>query len=630
MSSFFIFLLNKRMDYHNSAGRKRPRYSMNSSNAGPLQHQRTSTWGIYSSNNANIDPAYPQQNAIINLPPAQVVLMTELGGNEDIKQFKGGEMDIELSAGLGGCQRVISDGFYDTNGYYNFTEENCFVQLLAYRFRPNPSDTTKQFVECISCYIDMGTLKLSIEENNNLKPEIALKRLQEELCFALTGQQCIGWPRFCMWNSSRAPSNTYRSSDCKPWMPQGNPVDNSFGNDGFALFQQTIPPLLTVTLTGCRQITINLNPDYVDYCTLNYGKSDPWFFQLMTPRINGILDQGSIPMNGYVNPSFIDGNHGWFERGPFCFGFGFLNYNTGEYVDIYKLNNWTISNFTNTIGNDFNVNPITQINYDVANPWSDIYTFCQSRYLQATVVASMPCTLCASRFYFIRSRELSLNQVKPFVGSTSQSGPVDTMAILWDEVLEGNRRRDITGTIGEDNGTCTNFTKELNPLYNQNRVSIQIIDEWATNSLVGGSNIGNRTLQNEYADSDIIKDNAVYKAIYAPLFYTILDQNANPLDPILSGFPYTIYSPYAPRWITSTSPYNVQFDVRRYCRNRCLLTFKICLNDPFNWQTIPGDISTFLPYDEVVTKLWGTSRIEDGEEKPGNDKVLFMSLIGFK
>lgn len=619
--------------------RKRPRYNVNSTNAGPLQRQRNSTWGIYNTASAYIAPEYPQQNAIINLPPSESVLFLELGGNENIQSMKAGETSVALSAGLGGCQRIIADGVYDSNGYYNFTEENCFVQLLAYRFKINPSDNTKQYVECCSCYIDMTALKLALSASDGAgNDDVVLKRLQEELCFALVGQQCISWPRFCMWNSSIAPGGCNRSSNCKPWMPQGNPVDNSFNNQGFSMFQQTIPPLLLVQLTGLRQLTFSLNPAYTTYCQDTFGISYPWFFQLMTPRTQGVLDQGDIPMSLYVNSTLIDGNHGWFERGPYCFGFGYLNYNTSEYVDVYKLNNWTTSQFANTIGGDFTSNPTRQINYDATNPWYDINIFCASRFLLPVVVANMPCSLSASRFYFVTSREASLNQVKSFVSSSSQPAPYDTIAMLWDNPLHGNVMRDTTGNIGEDEGLCSNFIKEMNPMFNQDRMSLHIIDEWASSSLVGGSSQANRHVQCEYSDVCSLKDNAVYNALYKALAMNPTpptNQNGVAINPITSGFPFAIYSPYVPRWMSTTTfdtttGFNVQFDVRRYCRNRCLVSFSyLNSSTPYTWLSLPGDIATYKPYGNVVSQLWNSSKIEDGELKSGNESIYFMRLIGF-
>ena len=622
--------------------RKRARFSVNSTNAGPLQAQRTMSWGPYSHSASFINPYYPQQNAIIQLPPSESVLINELGGNESLTNYQAGSCDTDLSAGLGGCQKVIEDGFYDNNGIFNITEEGSFVQLLAYRFTHYSDVPETSFVECLSCYIDMGAIKLNLS-SPNIRPEVVIKQLQEEISFALICQQAISWPRFCMWSSVFAGTKFTRlACDCKPWMPQGNPVDESFINNAFSLFFQdgSIPPLINVTLTGMRQLTFSLNKDYLDYANETYGiNSAQWFFQLMTPRTNGILDQGEVPMSSYVNTSLVDGYHGWFNRNPFTFGFGYRKFNSSAnssvYCDIYDLNNWTSTNFANTIGKDFS----TQFNvipYDASKPFFHINEFCKSRYLTPVVTANMPCSMSASRYYFLTSSYISTKQVRPFISTTASSGPTDTVGILWDNAIDGNIPRDITGDMGQSSGNVSMFIKEINPMFNLSRFNFLILDEWSTNTLNGGGYITNRTIQSVNNNTANVKDEAVYEAVYTALRSTATpptDQNGTSINPIWDGIPYDLYSPYEPRWMTFTEDdhangYNVQFDIRRYCRNRCLVNFSYKNNSaPFDDYTIPPEISTFKPYSIVVNQLWGQSTIEDGEEKPADKKVHFMRLI---
>lgn len=644
----FYFPFFKKMAENNM--RKRSRFSVNNTNAGPLERQRTISWGPYSHSSSFINPYYPQQNSIINLPPAESVLINELGGNESIQNNQAGNCDTSLSAGLGGCQKVIEDGFYDNNGYFNFTEEGSFVQLLAYRFRrTNTNPNTQQSVECISCYIDMGTLKLNIE-NKDIKTEVIIKQLQEEISFALTGSQSISWPRFCMWNSVTAPSLTRKSYACSPWLPQANPVDDSMLNNAFALFfQTTIPPLVLVKLTGMRQLTITLNPDYVSYCNTNYPPygSSNWLFQLLTPRTDGLLNISSSTGNltrpplpsEYLNVGLLDGKHGWFQRNPYTFGFGFRKYvesGRSYFCDIYEYNNWDKSNFLSTIGSDFVINQPTIITYDPTRPYYDMNQFAKTRFLQPLVVANMPCSMSASRYYLLTSSYISSKQVRPFISTTTSSGPTDTIGIMWDNVINGNIPRDISGSLGEDTGNMSFFIKEINPMFNNDRFNLIIYDEWYTRSLSGGGYISNRTLQAVNNNTANLKDQAIYNAIYIPLYSTTTpptNQNGTIIEPTWSGIPYDLYSPYAPSWMKFDSDshgngYNVQFDVRRYCRNRCLVSFQYKnSSEPVVDRTPTSSLSTFKPYNIIVQNLWGTSNIEDGEEKPSDKKVHFMRLI---
>lgn len=622
-------------DYN--ANRKRARYTINSTNAGPLNQQRNSTWGIYATGSTFINPYYPQQNSIIQLPPSEAMLMNELGGNQSLTNQQGGQSNVYLSAGLGGCQKAISHGLFDQNGYYNFTEENSIVQLLAYRFKPNPLNNNTQFVECVSCLIDMGALKLNLTNAKNVssRNEI-IQRLQQELCFALICQQAISWPRFCMWNSSIAPGGTNQACNCKPWMPQGNPVDDSFGNDGFTCFSQNIPPLLNIRLTGLSQLTISVNLYYINYVFNTYGVFHPWMIQLMTPRLNGVLDKGVVPMSNYINSTLVDGNHGWFRRGCYVFGFGYFNDELNSYSDIYEKNNWSTTQFSNTIGYDFSVNPTQLIPYDPLNDWKDINIFCKSRFLQFVVVANMPCTLTSSRFYYITSHELSLNQVKSFISSVDKPGPSNTIGILWDDVINGNNARNISGYFGYDEGKYSYLVKELNPMFNQQHISLNIISEWQPNSFMT-NDVQIQVLRNENSNLFNVKNNSVYKACYIPFISGTppTDQNGVVINPIIKGIPYSIYVPYIPPWMDASTVdpaigFNNQFDILKYCRNRCLVSFSYKNNSaPYIYITSPTEISTIKPYEDISNSYWQSTLLQDGNEKPAATKVHLTRIIGF-
>lgn len=602
--------------------RKRPRTSSGLGMREAPNVQRSSGWGPYSTSSTN--PYYPQQGSTINLPPCQGSFITELGGSGPEGGSVGGAISngssYTLSAGLGGCQKLIEDGFFDNNALYNFTEENNFVQLLLFdlysvsdiEFIPQPR----------TCYIDFGALKLSLSNIGN-SPQQSLLRLQQEITFALTASFGISWPRFCMWNCSAfgTTGGFYVTTDNPYYYPQVNPVDDNNGDVNAAMFiQTTTPPMILCQLVGASQLAFSVNPAFQAA-----NPDHDYYIQLMTPRTKGFLDQGTYPLSQYVNQNLVNGNNGWFEKGPYLMGYGFRDFEDSTFHDIYDENDWGQDQFE-TLAQYFNGN--FPVFYSSGDYNSAANGFCGSLFLQKVTIGNMSMSLVASRYYSIRSAELSTNQVRPFISNTTSATPTDTLGILWDITLDGNVARDATGSSGgastTDSSSTTaifsGMTKEVNPMFCLNQYSLYLTNEW-------GDSPGNNSIliQGEDALAKTIKDSTVIQSDNLPIFHKLSDQDGNQIDPTIFGF-LAIYNSYAPAWKTLPSGatyYDSQFSILRLCRNRTLLRYFWTLDVPVTTASTPTATDGYAS----IVNLWGSQALVVGEQKPAETSVHFMTTI---
>lgn len=595
-----------------------------------ILRQRSSGWGPYSSYGGHI----PQGQSIIRLPPTESSFITELGGKgaDDglIGGTQGHNSSFQSSSGLGGCQRLIEDGLFDNNSLYTMTEENNFVQFLLYDFYKNTSTTI--VLQPRTCFIDLGgPLKLAISKKGSSLTE-EIQRLQQELTFALTASFGISWPRFCWWNLEYVyPGSPWKKSvDNHYYYPQCNPVDAKMGGDASgAMFIQSnsYPPLILVQLIGVSQLSFSINPDFVEL----YPDHD-FYMQLLTPRMEGIFSIGTYPAKTYLNPNLINGQNGWFEKGPYIFGFGFRDASTSLFHDIYDTD--TNPNATDSltfISQDFETTRVlTFASGTEADRIEITNNNCEARKLQKVVLANMPCTLINSRYYYIRSPELSVNQIMPFLSSVDAGAPGDTIGVLWDSLPQGNISRDISGEHGF--GFISTTAKEINPMFNQTNYSLFIETEWAE---VVGTNMqssSNLIIQGEDMKSKTIKDTTNHFSNYIPDIWKLVAVGGGTVNPTLSTFP-TIYDVYCPSWKTTadgSSNYDSQFDIEKLCRNRLLWNYYTSQDTPPTPTSVPPSTPPLKsPNYDNIQRIWSSTFVTAGTQKPSEKSVHFMRAIGF-
>lgn len=588
--------------------------------------QRTSGWGPYSQYGTRM----AQNKAIIRLPPTESSFITELGGtgvSDGISVgSQGPSVSFESSSGLGGCQRLIEDGFFDNNSYYTFTEENNFVQLLLYDFYKNSSTTIA--LQPRTCFIDMGgALKLALSKKGGSAGE-QIQRLQQEITFSLLASFGITWPRFCWWNLDTIyPGSPWKKSvDNQFYYPQANPTDDYFDgtSDVGAMFIQSADsvPLILVQLIGVSQLTFSINPAFQAA-----NPDHDFYLQLMTPRLDPIFTNGTYPASLYLNQNLINGQNGWFEKGPYVFGFGFWDASTSQFHDIYDTDTSPIATTPlEFIYNDFLSTTVLTF-FTEEDRITITNNNCEARKLQKIVIANFPFTLVNSRYNFIRSPELSSNQVIPFLSSTDAGAPGDTIGILWNDLTNGNLSRDISGHHGVN--VISTTAKEINPMFNQSLYTLFIETEWA--DVIGSSmqSSSNFIIQGEDSRSRALKDNTVFFSNRIPSIWKLLPIT---LDPTLESFP-TLYDGYCPAWKTtsdSSSNYDTQLDIQKFCRNRLLWNYLTTQASP-PLPTSAPDLTypTKSPNYDAIQQRWSSSFLTTGTLKPSEKSVHFMRAIGF-
>lgn len=585
--------------------------------------QRTAGWGPYAAMGPTVN-----MGAVIRLPPTESSFITELGGkgaDEGLGSVSMGNI-FQNNVGLGGCQRIIEDGMFDCNGYYTFTEENNFVQLILYDFYNREEDNV--YLQPRTCFIDLGgALKYSISKRGEAGGEgVQMSRLIDELIYTINASFGISWPRFCWWNNEiLAPLNAFKKScENEYYTPQSNPVDLNMGTVTAAMFQQrddAIPMILCQKI-GVNQLCFSINPAFQEA-----HPGHDFYLQLCTPRLSPIFTRGTYPAMKYLNPNLINGKNGWFRKGYFVFGFGYRDKFADEYFDIYQtesmMNSQIGDTALSTIADDFVTT--TTASFGSEETYAQVVNaLCTTRLLQKVVIANLPCTLTNSRYYAINSPELSTNQIMPFISSKDCGGTTEsTTGIIWNTVINGNRPRDITGKLGERfiSKTC----KEINPMFNLTNYTLTISTE------LGGlieSNQSQTIIEGEDAKTKLIKDSTLFFSNRIPITYEIKDISGNTIDPQIISFP-DCYDSLAPDWMISTNGnYDTQFDIEKVCRNRLLIRY-----DTVDWgeETPSPDVAPNINYGNYkkINDLWNSSLLTYGLEKTSEKSVHFMRAVGF-
>lgn len=620
-------------------------FTSNDLSQSSIVNQRTGGWGPY----ASYTPV--DDSTVTRLPPTESSFMTELGGwGADDNVIQGGQSrkTFHNSSGLNGCQRLISDGLFDCNGYYTFTEENNFVQLVLYDFyKPDEMGTEIQ-LQPRTCFIDLGgPLKLALSNRGDGDAE-QMKRLIQELVYTINASFGTCWPRFCWWNNEvLCPGSDWKKScDNQYYYPQANPVDDNMdGNLAAAMFIQDPAnvPLILCQIIGVSQLCFSINPAFQAL----YTQHD-FYLQLMTPRMSPIFTNGNYPAKPYLNPNLINGCNGWFCKGPYVFGFGFRDSETrgadgmfieddgcgggsqllgGDgFTDIYGPSFISTAEL-DLMGGDFT--ETTTITFTSDTQYLAVNSACAMRCLQKVVLANMPCTLTNSRYYVVRSPELSSGQILPFLCNIESGGSVteDTMGLLWNTVLSGNRPRDISGDYGIN--TYSTTAKEVNPMFNLTDYRLFIETEWMSlaSSLCMNSN-NMLTVQGEDMVSMRVKNSTLYYSNQIPSIYDLKDTEGNAINTTRNSFP-SLYDSLAPSWkteATGSTNYDSQMDVQRVCRNRLLIRYNTTADDPPLPTSVP-DVNT--PNYFPIEDLWNSSLVTAGLQKTADKSVHFIRAIGF-
>lgn len=600
-----------------------------------IVQQRTSGWGPYS----GYTPI--TSSAVTRLPPTESSFMTELGGSgvEDDQQ----EI-FQNNCGLNGCQRIIEDGFFDVNGLYTLTEENHFVQLLLYDFFNNEEGRIS--LQPRTCFIDLGgAIKLALSNRGGDDAE-QIRRLIQELTYTINASFGVVWPRFCWWNSERiCPASPWkRSSDNEHYYPQANPVDDNLGDTAAAMFIQEpeTPILILCQVIGVSQLCFSINPAFQ---AAHPGHD--YYLQLMTPRMSPMFTYGVYPAEPYLNKNLINGLNGWFRKAPYVFGFGFRSVsNVGNievdecssssssfldgdgFTDIYGANTVTTDELEQ-IGLDFVMTNVVDFT-DANDQYIQINQACYRRKIQKVVIANMPCTLTNSRYYVIRSPELSQNQILPFLSNIECGSTIteDTLGILWNTIVNGNRPRDISGNYGIN--TITPACKEVNPMFNMSNYRLWLESEWSSIASTLSNNSKNMLLvQGEDIQSRVLKDNTVYFSNQIPSIYQLKQINGSAINATINSFP-SCYDAYLPSWKTlldGSNDVDSQFDVQQVSRNRLLIDYEVTTADPIVPESIPNE-EIPLKYKPLVNQ-WGSAVMTAGLQKTSEKSVHFMRAVGF-
>ena len=603
--------------------------------------QRTAGWGPYS----GYTPI--TSSAVTRLPPTESSFMTELGGN-GVEQSADDGIRFQNNCGLNGCQRLIEDGFFDVNGIYTLTEENHFVQLVLYDFYKSSPESTEIALQPRTCFIDLGgAMKLALSKRGD-SDATQIQYLLQELTYTINASFGIAWPRFCWWNSEIiAPASDWKKSvDNEFYYPQANPVDDNMGTTAAAMFIQSpsdATPIILCQIIGVSQLCFSINP--------NFQAEHPghrYFMQLMTPRMSPMFTLGTYPAYPYLNPNLINGCNGWFRKAPYVFGFGFRSVSSvgnpdtvmggcgdnssmstfldGDgFVDIYGSALVTTPEL-DLIGNDF-VTTTLLTDITPENEEIQINAACYARKLQKVVIANMPCTLTNSRYYVIRSPELSQNQILPFLTNVESGSAIaeDTLGILWNTIVNGNRPRDISGNYGIN--TITPACKEVNPMFNLTNYRLWLESEWSSVASVLSNNSNNMLLvQGEDLVSRLVKDNTVYFSNRIPSIYSLEQINGNAVDATLFSFP-ACYDSFLPSWKTKITNTDSQFDVQQVGRNRLLVRYLVTTEDPILPTSIPN-VSIPIRYEPIVEQ-WSSAQMMAGLQKSAEKSVHFMRAVGF-
>lgn len=602
---------------------KRMRSSMSGGGGnGRLQQRNQSEGGIVYSKTDG------KEQAVNTIPPTEATFMTEIGGIDgnlfDSSQALSASSapTFQCNPTVQGCKRFVEDGFFDTNGLFTFTEENNFVQLILYEIYSDVPNI-HAFYQPKTCFIDMGgAMKWAMSNTKNLPRQYQMERLQQELAFAIMASFGIAWPRFCWWNNNAVCSGgagaiaSQQSSQNPTYFPQLNPVDAGYGNYDSSMFQQLcpIPPMILVQIRGGGQLMISINPRFENY----YYPYRQFYLQMMTPRLGGVLDQGTYPATPYLNAGLLNGTYGWYEKGPYVFGFGIRNQSTGEYHDLF----WTPSNVPSDptlqlIGSDFAAVPANGFNYSNQGEFNAAVA---SRKLQKVVIGNLPCLLANSRYYFIRSPELTRGQLMPFVSSQTACAPFDTVGVMWEDVLTGNKVRDVSGSEGLGN-IFSSTTIHMNPWFSITNYSLFLETEFGEEiQSLNSSSI----IQGQDVNATAIKDNTNFITFSFVYNEKLSDQNNNVLNSPAFIVP-AMYNAYAPVWKkqVNNGGYNVHMDLWRLCQNRTLIKFNVTLSTP----ALPtSPINNNSLYSQIQ-QLWYSTALTLGYEKAAERSVHFIRAI---
>lgn len=379
----------------------------------------------------------------VRMPPMKSGIRAFLGGNNDLNNLiKGTDQmaNIPISGGLGGVQKILSEGVAFCDDNFTMTWENGIVGFLVCGVT---SLGALARYKLMIHYIDFTPLRLAGFDNfyTDESPSDVALRIQRELAYAISVNFGKTYPRFQFVNGGSDTFNTQSIEvDVYP-----SPLIRNLGG-GY-------PIIVSATDSGQLCFRSNFEDGYTNDPS---SPTTSYYFNIFTPS-EKFFDNGGRAEHG--RRSGLIGK-GWVGRGAHVFGFGKKVPSDGDYYDDYTGPFDTPNLIYSALRNP-----------DIFTSAGSLYTFLRGLKLRQFVCGYMPAKVIPSRYYFIQSEELTAKQRRPgVITNASVSDNSTAIGVQMEYVGYGNSRQReppfIAGSV------------DFNPMYTIDTYSFDIVDEY--------------------------------------------------------------------------------------------------------------------------------------------------------